>query len=75
MKLGGGRRPHPLLSLVLSLVIAATLVVVPIREASALPAGFSESTVFRGLANPTVLKFSADGRIFVAEKSGLDQGL
>ena len=70
MKSASGRRHHTLLSFLIALAIAATLIAVPIREASALPAGFSESTVFRGLANPTVLKFSADGRIFVAEKSG-----
>ncbi len=32
---------------------------------------FVEKTVFTGLTNPTVLEFSPDGRIFVAEKSGL----
>src|SRR5262249_56921769 len=35
------------------------------------PAGFSESTVFSGLNSPTTLRFSPDGRVFVAEKSGL----
>jgi glucose/arabinose dehydrogenase len=35
------------------------------------PAGFSESVVFRGLTEPTALRFSPDGRVFVAEKSGL----
>ena len=36
-----------------------------------LPAGFTDSTVFSGLTNPTNLRFASDGRIFVAEKSGL----
>jgi PKD repeat protein len=37
---------------------------------AALPAGFQESVVFSGLSNPTALRFSPDGRIFVAEKNG-----
>jgi glucose/arabinose dehydrogenase len=40
-------------------------------SASTLPSGFSESTAFSGLTNPTVIRFAADGRVFVAEKSGL----
>ena len=38
---------------------------------SALPPGFSESVVFSGLTQPTAVRFSPDGRVFVAEKSGL----
>ncbi len=37
---------------------------------AALPAGFQESVVFSGLDHPTALRFSPDGRVFVAEKSG-----
>lgn len=40
-------------------------------EAAILPPGFSESVVFSGLTEPTVVRFSPDGRVFVAEKSGL----
>ena len=40
-------------------------------HAATLPAGFSESTVFSGLTAPTAIRFSPDGRVFVAEKSGL----
>jgi PKD repeat protein/glucose/arabinose dehydrogenase len=36
-----------------------------------LPAGFQESTVFDGLTFPTNFRFSPDGRVFVAEKSGV----
>jgi glucose/arabinose dehydrogenase len=36
-----------------------------------LPAGFQESVVLSGLTNPTVVRFSSDGRIFVAEKRGV----
>ena len=40
-------------------------------SAATLPSGFTESTVFSGLTNPTVVRFASDGRVFVAEKSGL----
>jgi len=36
-----------------------------------LPSGFQESVVFSGLTKPTNVEFSKDGRVFVAEKSGL----
>ena len=35
------------------------------------PTGFSESVAFSGLTNPTSIRFASDGRVFVAEKSGL----
>ena len=38
---------------------------------TAIPAGFQETTVWSGLVNPTEIRFAADGRIFVAEKSGV----
>ena len=40
-------------------------------SAATLPAGFSESVAFSGLTNPTVIRFAPDGRVFIAEKSGL----
>jgi len=40
-------------------------------DAATLPDGFTESIVLSGLTNPTVVRFSKDGRVFVAEKSGL----
>ena len=40
-------------------------------QAATLPAGFAEKTVFSGLTQPTAVRFSPDGRVFVAEKSGL----
>jgi len=40
-------------------------------EAATLPTGFQESIVFSGLTNPTVVRFSSDGRVFVAEKRGV----
>jgi glucose/arabinose dehydrogenase len=40
-------------------------------EAATWATGFGESTVFTGLTRPTAVAFSSDGRVFVAEKSGL----
>ena len=40
-------------------------------EGATLPAGFSETVVLSGLTQPTAIRFSPDGRVFVAEKSGL----
>ncbi len=33
--------------------------------------GFQETVAFSGLTHPTSVRFSPDGRVFVAEKSGL----
>ena len=35
------------------------------------PPGFQESTEFGGLIRPTVVRFAADGRVIVAEQSGV----
>lgn len=40
-------------------------------QASTVPTGFQETIVFSGLTNPSNIRFSPDGRVFVAEKSGL----
>ena len=51
---------------------AAVAVTTPSKaHAATLPSGFQESVAFSGLTNPTVVRFSPDGRIFVAEKGGL----
>ena len=34
------------------------------------PEGFGDETVFKGLTNPTMVRFAPDGRAFVAEKNG-----
>jgi len=55
-------------------LLAALLVAGMPRSAKAavvLPANFQEKTVFSGLSQPTAVRFSPDGRVFVAEKSGL----
>jgi glucose/arabinose dehydrogenase/PKD repeat protein len=55
-----------------ALVMIAALVVSPMPAAQSAPLpGFQESTVFAGLTNPTVVRFAADGRVFVAEKRGV----
>jgi len=54
------------------ILIVSFVVPVPRRVlAATLPSGFQEVTVFSGLTNPTNIRFSPDGRVFVAEKSGL----
>ena len=63
-------------SLGVSLIVLAGLVgsgVAPNLPAAAapVPAGFQEEVVFSGLTQPTAVRFAADGRVFVAEKSGL----
>ena len=52
--------------------VASALVVTPeARGASTLAPGFEESVVLSGLTTPTAVRFAADGRVFVAEKSGV----
>lgn len=59
-------RPTPSLSALACLLgVSASLI------AANLPPGFRETVVFDGLTSPTAVKFAADGRVFVAEKSGL----
>src|SRR5215211_1789584 len=38
---------------------------------AAVPAGFTDTAVITGLTAPTAVSFAADGRVFIAEKSGL----
>jgi glucose/arabinose dehydrogenase len=40
-------------------------------EAAAVPPGFTETVAFSGLTAPTAVRFAPDGRVVVAEKSGL----
>ena len=39
--------------------------------AATVPSGFQEATVISGLSEPIAVRFASDGRVFVAEKSGL----
>jgi glucose/arabinose dehydrogenase len=56
-----------------AVAVITTLLVsaAPAAQGATLPAGFQESTVFSGLTQPTVVRFAADGRVFVAEKRGV----
>jgi glucose/arabinose dehydrogenase/PKD repeat protein len=77
--MGVGRRSSRVVrrfgALVAIITLASSVAVVGTAAqpaaAATLPPGFQESTVFSGLTNPTVVRFSADGRIFVAEKRGV----
>ena len=40
-------------------------------QAAILPDGFQETVAIEGLTQPTAVRFAPDGRIFVAEKSGV----
>src|SRR5215208_2291400 len=54
------------------MLVSSFIVPAPLRvQAATLPSGFRETTVFSGLTNPSNIRFSPDGRVFVAEKSGL----
>jgi hypothetical protein len=61
---------------VLVVAFLATIVLVPLAPVPAdavatLPTGFQEEVVLGGLTHPTNVEFSKDGRVFVAEKSGV----
>ena len=68
--------PRPALRDIVAAIVALAsavlfLVAAPKPAAATLPSGFQESIVFSGLTNPTALRFAPDGRVFVAEKSGV----
>jgi glucose/arabinose dehydrogenase len=48
-----------------------TVVSRPEPADAALPAGFTSTPVFSGLTLPTAMAFSPDGKVYVAEKSGV----
>jgi glucose/arabinose dehydrogenase len=62
-----------MLGTVVSLVASglAALSVSAEAQGATTPPGFSESIVLSGLTNPTAVRFSPDGRVFVAEKRGV----
>jgi len=63
----GGRR-----TLLLAVLVAlAVPLLVGRATAATLPPGFQESVVLSGLTTPTAMRFSPDGRVFVAEQGGL----
>ena len=54
-----------------ALTAAALTLLSGLASAATPPAGFQESIVFSGLNFPTAVRFLPDGRVLVAEKSGL----
>ena len=46
------------------------LLIGPVKGATALPQGFTESRLVSGLTDPTDIEFAPDGRLFVAEQAG-----
>jgi glucose/arabinose dehydrogenase len=69
--LGRRSRNGALLGALAATCVATWLASVDAAPAATLPSGFQESIAFSGLTNPTVVRFASDGRVFVAEKSGL----
>jgi glucose/arabinose dehydrogenase len=60
-----------LAAVILAVVLVALLCPLKANAVATLPSGFQERVVFGGLSEPTNVEFSKDGRVFVAEKSGL----
>ena len=53
-------------------ILAALALAAPAGAGAAtLPPGFQETVAISGLTNPAAVRFSPDGRVFVAEKSGV----
>jgi glucose/arabinose dehydrogenase len=67
----GARSRSAVVLLTVALAVLTALLLARPSPAATLPANFQEQTVFSGLTNPTAVRFAADGRVFVAEKSGL----
>jgi glucose/arabinose dehydrogenase/PKD repeat protein len=55
----------------LALFVAALLLPAAARADAALPAGFSESTPWSHLDDPTAIRFAPDGHVYVTGKGGL----
>jgi glucose/arabinose dehydrogenase len=52
-------------------LVAIAIAAMSAAPAATLPPGFQEQIVISGLTEPTAVRFASDGRVFVAEKSGL----
>jgi glucose/arabinose dehydrogenase len=69
---GRARVPLVWTAMLFAVVVAmVSLLSFPVNAVPALPDGFRDEVVLDGLKNPTNVQFSPDGRVFVAEKSGL----
>lgn len=63
-----------LLRFLAAIVVSGSILVVRTggsAQTASLPPGFQETIAFSGLDTPTVVRFSPDGRVFVAEKRGV----
>src|ERR1041385_140081 len=65
------RKSGPKEAFLIAAVVVALLMTLAEARSQTLPAGFLQQTVFAGLTQPTAVRFAPDGRVFVAEKSGL----
>jgi glucose/arabinose dehydrogenase/PKD repeat protein len=52
-------------------LITTALSIVPSPASAAVPPGFTDTVAIGGLTAPTAAAFAADGRVFIAEKSGI----
>src|ERR671920_2518430 len=60
-----------LAAVILAVTLVALLCPLKANAVATLPSGFQQGVVISGLSEPTNVEFSKDGRVFVAEKSGL----
>jgi glucose/arabinose dehydrogenase len=67
----GGSRVRSRLAVVAVAVGASALLAACLPPPPPPPPGFQDTVVFQGLDAPTVVDFAPDGRVFVAEQSGL----
>jgi len=66
------RRPRRYVAgLTAGLLALVGVVALPTSTAAALPAGFTDTVAISGLTAPTAAAFAPDGRVFIAEKSGI----
>jgi glucose/arabinose dehydrogenase len=66
-----GRRFGVLVTITMVASSLAALTTTAPAGGVSVPTGFQEEIVFSGLTEPTAVRFSPDGRAFVAEKNGL----
>jgi len=65
------RRLVPASALRILALVAACSLLAGAHPARAIQPGFQETTVFAQLTFPTAVRFASDGRVFIAEKSGI----
>jgi glucose/arabinose dehydrogenase len=68
------RRPAMLRGMAVAiglLIVVGNLLYVRASHAATLPTGFADRVALSGLTAPTNVEFAPDGRVFVAEKSGV----